>query len=92
MMELRVVKALLAELDRELTLTSDKTDWEGLARKAYTVGSALLDRYVAAQPRVETKLITGSLFKSEERHDPKNDMNCNSGIEGCTCGGCDCGC
>lgn len=59
------------------------TDWEGLARKAYAIGSALLDRHI--EPKIVTTLITGSLFKDEE-------PSCNAGIEGCNCGGCDCGC
>jgi hypothetical protein len=102
MMDLKEVKRILADLDYELTLTSERTDWEGLARKAYLVGSALLDRAVEKKPAVKADPECvhphcQAYGKCSHVYSPPPLVMepmppCNSGIEGCTCGGCDCGC
>lgn len=47
-MDNREAKRILAYVEGELTLTSDHTDWEKLAKMIYSVGSYLLDRHVEA--------------------------------------------
>jgi len=77
-------------------LAHQETNWETIARLAYSIGSALLDRHVQKQERtVETKLITGSLFTEPEpklsyrNEDSEEDQYHMGGMD--ECGGCGCG-